>query len=318
MSLWDYNYATDRYLWKPVILTLSQVILGTAVVNKKYIDPTLSPAHGLGVQLRRFREAANLTQAQLGKLMGYSASLISNIEQAKKNATLPFVRAADKALNTHGALETLWWHRNHTALIEGFPEFVAREAQARVIRVFEIGLIPGLLQTSEYAAALQAANVRRGDATQEEVDERLAVLLARQQLLTREQPPIVHAVLDEYCLRRPIGGPAVMARQLRHLEALAQRPNVMIQVAPLSLGEDRPLNFPLILITLPDHTVLGYSETEQRGYLEHDQDTAASLGRRYDRLQAEALPLAASLVVIRKIREEAENHAQRPDDSSVA
>ncbi|MFE9421972.1 Scr1 family TA system antitoxin-like transcriptional regulator [Kitasatospora sp. NPDC006697] len=280
------------------------------MVNKKSVDPSLSPRHSFAVQLRRFREAANLTQAQLAKLMNYSASLISNIEHAKKNATLEFATLADKVLNAHGALVMIWWHQFNSALIEGFPEFVAKEAVAKLIRVFEIDLIPGLLQTEEYARALQSGNIRRGEATPEQAEERVTMVLTRQRLLTGERPPLIHAVIDEAALRRPIGGPAAMARQLRHLETLAQLPNIIIQVAPIALGADRPFIHPAILLTLPDRTTVAYTETEQRGYLEADQEAVESLSSKYDRLQVEALSRTASLAAIRKLREEFESYAE--------
>jgi transcriptional regulator with XRE-family HTH domain len=278
------------------------------MVNVRQLDPTTSPLHAFGVQLRRFREAKNLTQAQLGKLMRYSASLISYVEQAKKRPLLLFAQRADIALETGGTLELMWWQLYHSAFIEGFPQYAAHEAEAVAIRLFQIGLIPGLLQTKEYATAWEAGNVRRGRATQEEADERVAFLLARQQLFERVPAPTVRAVLDEGCLRRPIGGPAVMAGQLRRLEQLAQRPNVIIQVAPYSLGADRPFTHPVTLLTLPDRTVIAYTETEQRGYLERDADAVAVLTADYDDLQVEALPQAASLAMIREARKELEHH----------
>ncbi|MGV9270831.1 DUF5753 domain-containing protein [Kitasatospora sp. NPDC003701] len=198
----------------------------------------------------------------------------------------------------------------HSVLIEGFPEFAEYESHATAIRLFEIGVVPGLLQVHSYAQAYEAAAVRQGSSTQAQATERLAFLGTRQDRLSDSRPPTVQAVLDATCLLRPIGGPGVMAEQLRHLETLSERPTIVLQVAPLELGEDRPLNYPLVLLTLPDRRVMGYTETLQRGYLERDAETVAGWVGSYDRLQVEALSQAASLAFIRKVRKDFEDDAR--------
>jgi hypothetical protein len=134
-------------------------------------------------------------------------------------------------------------------------------------------------------------------------DERLSFLLVRQTLLARTPTPFVHAVLDEAALRC-VGSPQAMGRQFDHLEALAARPGVTLQVAPSSLGAARPFDLPVTLLTLPDRAVVGYTETLKRGFLDRDSDTVSAWPRGYDQLQIEALPQAASLPLIRKARKE--------------
>ncbi|MFB7668565.1 Scr1 family TA system antitoxin-like transcriptional regulator [Kitasatospora sp. NPDC056138] len=277
------------------------------MVNIKDLDPTSSEWAPFGVQLRRSREAAKLTQAQLAKLVGCNPSYVSYVELATRPPSAKFARLADKHLETGGTLNLMWWQHKNTALLEGFPEFAGYEAQAAEIRLFAIGVVPGLLQATEYATAWESGNVRRGSANQKEADERVSFLIARQQSLERTPPPLVHAVLDESCLRRPIGGPDVMVAQLQHLEHLAKQPSVVIQLAPYSLGEDRPYSYPVTLLTMPDRKVLGYTETEQRGYLDRAAESVAPLVRDYDRLQIEALNQAASVAMIRRVREELED-----------
>jgi hypothetical protein len=99
----------------------------------------------------------------------------------------------------------------NTALLEGFPEYVRQEVRATEVRLFELGIVPGLLQTPEYAAAIATGAVRRGAITKQQADERLTLLAERQASLERIPPPFVHAVLDESCIRRPVGGSGVMA-----------------------------------------------------------------------------------------------------------
>lgn len=272
-------------------------------MRKTALDPSSSPAAAFGVQLRRSREAKGLTQKELGLLIQFSNSFVSCVERATRNPTHAFATEADAKLQTGGTLELMWWNLAHTGLIEGFPEYAALEAKAVRIRLFKLGVVPGLLQTAEYAATIAAAEVKRGSITQDQADERLAFLAARQGLLTRSPAPHVHAVLCESCFR-PLGSPGVMARQFDHLEVLAARAGVTFQVAPSAIGETRPFDLPVTLLTLPDRSVVGYTEALKRGFLERDSDTVSGWGRDYDLLQVEALAQAASLALIRKARKE--------------
>ncbi|MDH6578616.1 transcriptional regulator with XRE-family HTH domain [Kitasatospora sp. MAP5-34] len=273
-------------------------------MRRTTLDPTSSPAAAFGVQLRRSREAKKLTQVAFGALIGFSDSFVSCVERATRNPTYPFATLSDDALDTGGTLELMWWNLKHTALLEGFPEYAAHESKAAELRLFELGVIPGLFQTPAYAAAIASAAVQRGAVTQDQADERLAFLAARQRLLEQSPAPLVHAVLDESCLRRPIGGRVVLTEQFQHLELLAARPQVIIQVAPHALAERRPFAHPVTLLTLRDHTALGYTESHQRGFIERDTDTVRAWTRDYHRLQVEALPQAASMEMIQEVRKE--------------
>ena len=279
-------------------------------MNRKDLDPTSSPHAALGVQLRRSREAQGLTQTGLGDVIRYSGAYISSVERGARPPSRRFVEAADDALTTGGTLELMLDQLEHSVLMEGFPEYASQEAEAVAIRLFELGVIAGLLQTEDYATAYESAPIKRGTATQQQADERVRFLLARQERLSQASPPLLHAVIDEWSLRRPIGGSAVMAGQLLHLEELADRPNVIIQVAPLNLGESRPFAHPVTLLTLRNRSMLGYTETLHRGYLERDMERLAAWVRDYDRLQVEALPQAASVELIRSVRRDFESHAR--------
>ncbi|MFF1791097.1 helix-turn-helix domain-containing protein [Kitasatospora sp. NPDC058243] len=276
-------------------------------MNRKKLDPASSPYATLGIQLRRSREARGLTQTELGEAIAYSGAYISSIERGIRAPSRRFVDLVDEHLATGGTLGLMLDQLEHSILIEGFPEYADKEAEATTIRLFQIGVISGLLQTPEYAAAYEQAPVTRGTVTQQQADERMRFLLTRQERINRPSPPYVQAVLDEWSLRRPIGGPAVMVSQLAHLEELAGLPNMTIQVAPLGLGEHRPFAHPVTLLTMPNRSLLGYSESHLRGHLERDAETLAGWAREYDRLQAEALPLAPSLELIRAVRKELES-----------
>ncbi|MGW2396417.1 helix-turn-helix domain-containing protein [Kitasatospora sp. NPDC001664] len=276
-------------------------------MNLRDLDPSASPLAAFGMQLRRSRKARGLSQADLGRRLSCSDSYVSYIERAERQPPPWFAPKADEVLETGGTLELMWWQLQHSMLIEGFPEYAREEAKAAEIRVFELGVIPGLLQTEGYANAYGLAPVGWGDVTREQAEERIGFLLARQTLLTRKDGPLVYAVLDESCLHRPIGGPTVMTQQLAHLERLAERPDLVLQIAPHRLAERRPLSDTLWLLTMPDRTVLGYTETFQRGYLEREKSTVAKWERLYARLQIEALSRTDSLALIREVREDMEH-----------
>ncbi|MFJ6772865.1 Scr1 family TA system antitoxin-like transcriptional regulator [Kitasatospora sp. NPDC091257] len=272
------------------------------MVNIKEIDPSSSPWAPFGIQLRNSRKAKGLLQHQLARKCGVSASYVSFVELAHRPPSEKFATKADEVLETGGTLMLMWWQHKHTALVPGFPEYANHENRAAEVRLFSIDIVSGLLQTHAYAGAWEAANIRRGTATPEQAEERVAFLMTRQQLLARTPTPLLHAVLDESCLRRPVGGTKVMIEQLQHLEQLAASPSVIIQVAPYSLGEERPFSSHVTLLTMPDRKLLGYGETEVRGYLDRDIDTVLPLFRGYDRLQIEALNQAASMETIRAVR----------------
>lgn len=272
------------------------------MVNRKELDPTSGRWAPFGVQLRRSREAAGLTQAALAKLIGCNPSTVCVAELASKQVSRKFARAADEALGTHGTLALMWQQASNSAgLAEGFTEFAGLEAKAREIRLYEITMVPGLLQTRDYAQAELAEVVERGEITTEQADERLNFRLARQQQLQRAQPPLMYVVMAETAIRWRLGSPLTMSQQLRHLEELASQPNILMQVVPLAMGT-RPFHTAITLLTLPDESQLGYSEIPNRGFLERDRSTVATWRRRYDRLQVEAPMRATTLEMIREAR----------------
>ncbi|MFF7588720.1 Scr1 family TA system antitoxin-like transcriptional regulator [Kitasatospora purpeofusca] len=273
-------------------------------MNRKKLDPQSSPRAAFGLRLRTSREALKLTQGQLGHLIGYSDTHISAVETALKSPTLEFARRCDEALGLEGTLETMWWGLKATALLDGFPEHAAQESRAARIRVFEANIIPGLLQTIPYAAALASAAVRRGRITKIQADERLKFLSNRQRLLARSEAPLFHAVLDESCIRRPIGGPEVMKEQLAHLEDVSASSRIIIQLSPFGLGEEAPFRVSMTLLSFADRTVVGYSESLERGYVVRTPGTVAAWEEDYHRLQVEALSKRASQEMIRKARED--------------
>lgn len=138
------------------------------------------------------------------------------------------------------SFEREWQRIEHGVLLQGFPEYLDLEGRAAEIRLFEVGVVPGLLQTREYAQALADGAVDRGIITPEQADERVAFLMTRQAALLRDVPPVLIAVLDESCILRPVGSPDVMKAQLQYLIDFAAQPHTTLQLAPSASASADP------------------------------------------------------------------------------
>ncbi|OMI33598.1 helix-turn-helix domain-containing protein [Streptomyces sparsogenes DSM 40356] len=211
----------------------------------------------------------------------------------------------DRAFGIEGAADSFereYREIRHGSLLEGFPEFVGYEGRAVEIRLYEVGVIPGLLQTMEYAAVVADSEVKRGAITTEQAQERVALVAERQSALVRPHPPLVLVVLDESCIRRPVGEPAVMDAQLARLVEFAELPNTMVQVAPFEMGTRRPFNLPITVLTMADRSLMSYAKSAQRGHLERDSKFVLPMLTAYHQLQAEALSQKESVAMINQLR----------------
>ncbi|MEU6056314.1 helix-turn-helix transcriptional regulator [Streptomyces xanthochromogenes] len=271
-------------------------------MNRKELDPESSPGAAFGDRLRTLRDERGWTQDDLAERIGYSGTHISAVETGRRPPTTRFANSADRAFGTGDRLQRQGQAARHSAVLEGFPEFVVHEGQAVEIRVFELGIIPGLLQTPEYTAAIATGAVRRGAITEQQAEERLALFARRQAALARVLPPLVYTVLDESCLRRPVGGRSVMAAQLDRLVAFAELPTTVLQVAPYDLGERRAFDLPVTLLTLSDRSHIAYAESAQQGRLERDIRFVQPLLTAYHQLQAESASQAESVAMIEQLR----------------
>lgn len=274
-------------------------------MNKNELNPDASPEAAYGARLRSLREARGWTQEDLAERTEYSSVHISAVENGRKPPTLRFSRGVDMAFSIAGtpdSFERECREIKHGSLLEGFPEYVGYEGRAAEIRVFEVGIIPGLLQTPEYAQALADSAVRRGAITRDQADERVSFLAERQAALVRDRPPMVIAVIDESCIRRSIGSGAVMGGQLARLVEFAALPNTVLHVAPYEIGERRTFDRPVNLLTLPDYSMVSYVESQTQGHLDRENTAVMPLLTAYHQLQAEALSQAESVAMIEQVR----------------
>ncbi|EPD96003.1 hypothetical protein HMPREF1486_01533 [Streptomyces sp. HPH0547] len=251
------------------------------------------------------REARGWKQEDLAEKTGYSSTHISAVETGRKMPTLRFSRSADIAFgiaDTTDTFERQYREIRHGSLLEGFPQYVDYESRAAEIRIYEVGVIHGLLQTREYAQVLEDSGVKRGAITTDQADERVSLIAERQAALVRTPPPLVFVVLDESCIRRPMGASAVMTAQFDRLLEFAELPNTVFQIAPFTMGARRPFNLPITVLTMADRSLMSYAESAQRGHLERDNRFVLPMLTAYHQLQAEALSQAESVAMIHQLR----------------
>ncbi|MGW6600250.1 helix-turn-helix domain-containing protein [Streptomyces sp. NPDC055036] len=275
------------------------------MVNRKELNPESSPRAAFGARVRRLREDHGWSQEDLAEKLEYSSQHISATETARKPPTLSFSRKLDVVFgtgDTTDSFEREWRDMRTGSLLEGFPEYVGYEGRAVEIRLFEIGLIPGLLQTPEYAQTLAHGDVERGAITPEQADERVSFLMERQTALKRNRPPMVLVVMDESCLHHAVGGAEIMRAQLDRLVEVASLHNWVLQVSPFEIGARRAFNLPVNLLTLADRSVVAYAESQAQGHMERDTGAVVPMLTAYHQLQAEALSQAASVAMISQLR----------------
>lgn len=280
------------------------------MANIKELDPGASPLHYFGAELRRLRERAGLTLAQLGSIVYLTGSMIGQIETAAKTPKEEHIPRFDLALDADGALVRLWdlvkWHR-----LPGWYQRIAEmERTARQILTFQAQLVHGLLQTEVYAHAVLGVMYTEG------LDIQVEARLDRQRILQREEPPLLWAVLSESVLHQEIGGKTVMREQLAHLLSYQQTDDVQIQIMPFTAGVHTGLLGSFSLFSFQDQADVAYTEGYNEGWATANPREVRARSLRYDLLRASALSPADSAGLIARVMEERyehhPEHGQRP------
>jgi transcriptional regulator with XRE-family HTH domain len=261
------------------------------------LDPAASVLAYFGAELRRLRAAAGISQEDLAQRISYSASLVGMIETARRAPARDFAERCDGVLSTGGTLARLWPLVSQESLPRWFRPFAEIEREATSIRTWEPLIVPGLLQTEDYARAL-ITGWQPGDAA-ETVEQQVAARMERQHLLDRADPPLIWAIIGEAALRNPVGSPAIQHAQLTSLlDTDATHPRLIIQTIPLAAGAHPGLEGPIVLVARRGEPDIAYLEAQGRG---HETDRAEDVTRYsllYDMLRAVALPPDASREMI--------------------
>ncbi|MEU9245147.1 helix-turn-helix transcriptional regulator [Streptomyces shenzhenensis] len=271
----------------------------------------------LGAELRTLRTGAGLTSGEAARLVGWHQSKVSRIETGASGVKPADVRLLLDAYGVvEGQLRELllvlagsedtagrhhWWHAYRGVLPPAYRDFISLESQASAMRTLETLVVPGLLQTPEYARAVTRAAVDRRD--DEALDTLVEVRLARQDVLHNDPPLELNAVLDEAVLRREVGGPGVMARQLARLVEAARLPQVRLQVLPFAAGAHIGITGPFVIFSFPstsDLDVVVIDQLTSSLYLERKEDLQAYT-EAFDTLRIHALSPEDSLDYIAAI-----------------
>jgi len=268
----------------------------------------------LGAQLRRLREAADISAEDAGYEIRASRSKISRMETGRVGFKL---RDIEDLLTLYGVADEKerakvtdlatrsrqpeWWTRYTDILPGWFETYLSLESAAVAIRSFEAQFVPGLFQTEDYARAV--TRLGHQTASAKEIERRVGLRLKRQDVLARPQPPRIWAVMDEAVLRRPIGGTAVMGAQLRRLVEAARLPGVTLQVVPFARGGHAAASGSFSILRfqerdLPDVVYIEQLTSavylDQRADVEHYLEVA-------DQLSGEALTPADAIRLIEQI-----------------
>jgi transcriptional regulator with XRE-family HTH domain len=268
----------------------------------------------LGAQLRRLREAAGITPEQAGYEIRSSRSKISRMEHGRVGFKL---RDVGDLLTLYGLTDEQlrsgllslarqansqgWWTQFGDILPDWFETYLGLEAAASLIRTFELQFVHGLFQTEDYARAVTMLGHRTAPAA--EVDRRVGLRMARQQVLSAAEPPRVWSVMDEAALRRPVGGRDVMRAQLARLIEVAGMPQVTVQVVPFQRGGHAAAggSFSVLRFSEPDLPDVVYIEQLTSAlYLERRADVDHYM-EIMNRLSAEALTPAETVDLFRGI-----------------
>jgi transcriptional regulator with XRE-family HTH domain len=271
----------------------------------------------LASELRALREAAKLTCEEVAEHLECSASKISRVETGRVSVSPRDVRDMLALYQVDPAqLDSLvqlaresrqkgWWHAYSDTMQPRFATYIGLEDAAAEIRTYELNLIPGLLQTEDYARTVINAGNLTG--TQEDVERRVALRMARQpMLLSGINPPQFWAVLDEGALHRTVGGQGLMRFQLDHLLEIADMPNVAVQVIPFTAGAHPGMGKPFVILSFPeraDPDVVYLEDLTSTLYLE-DVDEIDRYNVLFNHLRATALSFEESAALITTVAKE--------------
>lgn len=284
------------------------------------VRPSTVLGRQLGDELRKFREAAGVSMAQAAEALDCTKGKISRIENGHVPVRTPDLIALMQAYQVaeteaQERLVTLarranrrrregWWHQYASLLSDTYLDQIEMESICESIRTYQVQLVPGLLQTEGYGRAVTVAS--RAWQTAEEIDQFVRVRIARQERLTGEAAIEYWAVLAEGVLRQQVGGPDVMKTQLHHLVAMAQQPNITIQVLPFSRGAHSGMFGPYLLLAFPQMASLDLVLTETpTGNIWMERETEVACYRAlFDDARMAALPPTESLKLIQRVAKE--------------
>lgn len=228
----------------------------------------------LMTELKRLREGARLTQDSVAEHLDWHPTKLMRIETGRSSPHPNDVRlmlevygitecdqVAALVTLARGARQRGWWYPYRDILQNRYDFLIGLESEASTLRGFTLALIPGLLQTADYARAVIRGGPQELGAR--DVARRVEVRLARQQVLAGENRPQFRAIMDESVIRRSVGGRAVMCQQLKHLIAVGEQGLATVQVVPYGADPHPGLAGPFLILGFADQAEpdIAYLET---------------------------------------------------------
>ncbi|MEU8514758.1 helix-turn-helix transcriptional regulator [Kitasatospora sp. NPDC048722] len=254
-----------------------------------------------GDQVRRWREKAGVTREQLSAASNYDIESVRSMEGGRRKPSVKLLTVADELCDAKGMLLGAVDYLKPEKFSSYSRGYTQAESEAIAFHAYSTLLIPGLLQTEEYARETISNSYPPLD--DETVLARVAGRMQRQERL-RNSPTVLHGfVIHEAALTATIGGQGLMRRQLDHLLEVGELRNVSIQVLPLDRVAYAALNGPMILLETPDHEQLAYVEGQNTGFLYSDPERVNLLAQRHGMIRMQALSIEESKGFLRRVAE---------------
>ncbi|MGV9843238.1 helix-turn-helix domain-containing protein [Streptomyces fungicidicus] len=250
-------------------------------------------------QLKLWREAAGLTQAEFGEAIKYGEETVSCVERGRRIPRPEYLDAADEVLGAGGKIAALKQDVAEVRYPKKVRDLKKLEAEATELCAYNNSVIHGLLQTEKYARAVLSA--RRPPFTADQLEQQVSARVARQEIVSDTTArPLFNFVQCESTLRRPIGGKMVMREQLERLLQVAKFPNVDLQVLPLGREENSGLDGSFRLLRLEDGSTVGHVEVAHISRVIAEPKEVQLLDIQYGIIRAQALSPRESMALIEK------------------
>lgn len=256
-----------------------------------------------GAFVQALREHAGMSREEFGTLIGLSKHTVTSIEVGRRMPDPDFVERAEPLLGDTGALRNAVRHlTRRPGLASWFRQWARKEESAITLCTYECRMIPGLLQTEQYARTMFVDLVP--PLSDEQIEDQWAARVKRQQLL-RDRPNTAFSfILDEHLFLRRTGGGEVTRELIDHVVAVGDRRNVEVQVLPLSVGVHPGLIGPIVMLETTENRWFAYGEGQETGQLIADSKVVSTLQMRYAKLRSQALAPEESRSLLLRLRGE--------------
>ncbi|WP_415951721.1 helix-turn-helix domain-containing protein [Streptomyces sp. KLOTTS4A1] len=253
----------------------------------------------VGRHLRRWRERAGMTQAELGAAIGYTEHQVSAVERGKRIPKPAFLDAADEVLGAEGMLAAFKADVERVRYPKKVRDLARLESDSAELGAYAALHIHGLLQTEDYARAMY--KMRRPMLDEETIEQYVAARMARQAIFEQHPVPVLSFVQEEVTLRRPLGGRMVMRGQLERLLEVGHSRRADLQVMPTNREDHAALGGSFMLVDPHHGPKVGHVEAQRYSRVISERKEVRRLETQYGIVRAQALTPRESLEFIEKV-----------------